>query len=270
MRKGSSSKPATIYVDDDGFFRQMKNVNALVDRLPSVPAPMDTVAEEVKEMRSSASLEAELMRAAGRPYSGLFESESVAAEEPKPKIESKMRNLFLVGAGTAVVFFGIHMIQTRMTAPHAAAPHPAATVAQPASNAPKSPTSNAAPQSSQPAPASTPQAPTIRLSTLDTPQAPVPRQVPVASKAAPPAVQSQMMHDQLTAPNLIPQNIKQQGIAEPPPASDFNAAGVEGEGSNGSIGNVFNGHSRPTVTTVPIKPVSISAGVAVGLLILAC
>jgi len=267
MRGGGSSKPATIYVDDDGFFRQLKNVNALMDKLPNVHAPMDEVAEEVKETRSSALLEAELMRAAGRPYSGLFESESVEVEEPKPKAESKLRNLFLVGAGTAVVFFGFHMIQARMMTRHAVAPHPAAAVTQPAASAPKAAPANAAPQSAQPAPASTPQAPTIRLSTLDTPQASNSRPVPVASKATPPPVQSQMMHDQLTAPTLIPQNIKKEGVAEPPLASDFNAAGVEGEGSNASIGNVFNGHSRPTVTTVPLKPVSISAGVAVGLLI---
>ncbi len=265
MRKGNSSKPATIYVDDDGFFRQLKNVNALVDQLPSVDAPIDTEPEEVNETRSSASLEAELMRAAGRPYSGLFESESVAVEEPQPKVEKKMRNLFLVGAGTAVVFFGFHMLQTRTTAKPAAAPHPAA-VTQPAANAPKPAASNAAPHSAQPAPVNTPQAPAIRLSTLDTPQPASPRTVQVAAKATPPPVQSQMMHDQLTAPTMIPQNIRKEAVAEPP-SSDLNAAGVEGDASNGSMGNVFNGHARPTVTTVPIKPVSISAGVAVGLLI---
>ncbi len=264
-----SSMTAASYGDDNDFFRQMKRANSLVETLPSAPAPIEKAADHVNETRSSVSLEAELMRAAGRPFAGLFHAAEAAEvdEEEEPKAGNKMRNLALAGAGVLVLFFGFHMIQGRTATKPAAAPHPAPALTQPDSSAPKPSPANGAYQGTQSSQSNSNDEPAIRLSTLDTPQASNSRPASVASRATPPPVQSQMMHDQLTAPNMIPQSLKKEGVAEPPPASDFSAAGAEGEGSNGSLGNVFKGHSKPTVTTVPAKPLSISAGVAVGLLI---
>jgi protein TonB len=253
LRKKKSGGGGTIYVDDNGLFRRMGDTNSLVEPLPGADAPMETRVSEADQTRSSAPLEAELMRAAGRPYSGAFESESVEVQEPKSK-ENKMRNLVLAGAVTTVVMFGFQMIRAGLTVRNASAAH-AATATTPAAP-PK-----AAPQSAHPVTASGAQAQVIHLSTAD-----APRPANQRPAAAVPAVQSQMMHDQLTAPHLISQNVKMAGLPEAPPASDLNVAGVDG--SNGAaMGGVFNGHARPMVTTVPVKPVNISAGVAVGLLI---
>ena len=258
LRKRTPGGSGTIYVDDNGLFRRMGDVDSLVEPLLGTNAPMETRVSEADQTRSSAPLEAELMRAAGRPYSGAFESESVEAEEPKSK-ENKMRNLVLAGAVTTVVMFGFQMIRAGLMVRHASAAH-AATATTPAAPA------NAAPQSAYPATGSGAQAPVIHLSTVDAARPANQRPATEAAKATVPAVQSQMMHDQLTAPNLIPQNVKRTGLPEAPPTSDLNAAGVEG--SNGAaMGGVFNGHARPMVTTAPVKPVNISAGVAVGLLI---
>jgi protein TonB len=76
-----------------------------------------------------------------------------------------------------------------------------------------------------------------------------------------------MMHDQLTAPNVIPRNVKTAGVPDAPPSSDIDTANVEAMGGSGAIGSVFNGQAKPNVKTVPAKPITISAGVAVGLLI---
>jgi protein TonB len=75
--------------------------------------------------------------------------------------------------------------------------------------------------------------------------------------------QSQMMSDQLAAPTQIPKQVAEN---EPPPAS-FGTAGADGLGDSDANVSVFNGHSQPTVKAAPSKPLSISSGVATGMLI---
>jgi periplasmic protein TonB len=81
----------------------------------------------------------------------------------------------------------------------------------------------------------------------------------------PTQVQAEMMNDQLTAPTQIPQGIKRQVADDAPPSAGFATAGAGGLGGNGAIGSVFNGQAKPIVK--PSKPITISAGVATGLLI---
>jgi protein TonB len=73
-----------------------------------------------------------------------------------------------------------------------------------------------------------------------------------------------MMHDQLTAPTLIPRSIKTV-VPEAPPSSGLGSAGIDALGGNGPASSVFNAQARPDVKAA--KPLAISAGVAVGLLI---
>jgi protein TonB len=84
----------------------------------------------------------------------------------------------------------------------------------------------------------------------------------------PPAVQSEMMNNQLNAPTRIPRDIKTAG-KDTPPSSGPAVAGMEGLGASsaGVTGSIFNGQSGPKVRVESPKIVNISAGVAQGMLI---
>jgi protein TonB len=70
-----------------------------------------------------------------------------------------------------------------------------------------------------------------------------------------------MMDDQLNAPKRIPTDVTKRDDSAPP------SEGISGlEGSNSSIGTVF-GSARSKQKIAPAKMVSISAGVAGGLLV---
>jgi protein TonB len=77
--------------------------------------------------------------------------------------------------------------------------------------------------------------------------------------------QSDAMNHQLNAPSRIPSDLKTLAGKEAPPTSGFGASGMEGMGASG--GGVFSGHAGPKVKVAAPTKVSVSAGVAVGLLI---
>jgi len=83
----------------------------------------------------------------------------------------------------------------------------------------------------------------------------------------PPEVQSNTMNDQLAAPTRIPRDIKKPAVEnEAPPSAGFATTGTEALGGGSAVPSVFNG-ARPIVHPAPSNTMSISAGVAVGLLI---
>jgi protein TonB len=88
---------------------------------------------------------------------------------------------------------------------------------------------------------------------------------PPAVKAVAP-VKSEMMNNQLIAPRQIPKDILRVAEKEAPPAS-FGVAGISdlGGSSNNMMGNIFGGSA--TVKAAAPKKVTISAGVAVGMLL---
>jgi len=76
-----------------------------------------------------------------------------------------------------------------------------------------------------------------------------------------------MMNNQLTAPTRIPHNIQMVSEKEAP-VSSFGVAGMEGLGgsSTGVTDSMF-GSNKPQVKAAAPKKVNISAGVAVGMLL---
>jgi len=98
---------------------------------------------------------------------------------------------------------------------------------------------------------------------------PVATNLPAATPAPEPAntgsdqkrPQSDMMSHQLTAPSRIPNDLKMLAGREPPPPSGFTAASMDSLG-----GSVFSGQSGPKVKIAAPSRISISAGVAGGLL----
>jgi protein TonB len=95
--------------------------------------------------------------------------------------------------------------------------------------------------------------------------APAPTPTPAATGDDRQRAQSEMMSHQLNAPSRIPSDLKMLAGKEPPPG--FAASGMEGLGGGGVAGNVFNGQNAPRVKVAAPSKVSISAGVAGGLLL---
>jgi TonB family protein len=75
--------------------------------------------------------------------------------------------------------------------------------------------------------------------------------------------QAQMMNDQLNAPAQIPKQVAESG---PPPAS-FGAGDANEMGGSNTNDAIFNGHGQPVVKVVAPKPITISSGVATGMLV---
>jgi protein TonB len=82
---------------------------------------------------------------------------------------------------------------------------------------------------------------------------------------APAAIQKQMMQFQLAAPTRIPQNAKTVAPGDAPPPASLGGASIAALNGNNSEGNVFAGHSGANISGP--RAVSVSAGVAVGMLI---
>ena len=75
------------------------------------------------------------------------------------------------------------------------------------------------------------------------------------------------MSHQLSAPSRIPSDLKMLAGKEPPPSAGFTSVGMDGLGGSGTAGNVFTGQNGPKVKVAAPTKMSISAGVAGGLLI---
>ena len=127
-----------------------------------------------------------------------------------------------------------------------------------------------------PKPAVAPQsaAATTALSTADTikpsPSTQTTAERPAATNETTPAENTvrpntELMNRQLTAPSKISSDLKMLGGKDAAPASGFGATGMDGLGNAGS--GVFNGQSGPKVKVAVPQKVSISSGIAVGLLI---
>jgi len=101
-----------------------------------------------------------------------------------------------------------------------------------------------------------------------TKQAAANAQQPAATEEGPASVpvQSQMMNDQLAAPTRIPQNERTAAGDEAPPTG-FNEAGMQGLAGNGGMSNVLGGGSQLKVRAEQPKVVTVSSGVAVGMLV---
>jgi TonB family protein len=89
----------------------------------------------------------------------------------------------------------------------------------------------------------------------------------VKSPQVPTKMQTKMMDDQLTAPTQIPQGIEKQVAENAPPPASFGTDGADGLGGSSANVGAFSGHAQPAVNVVPSKPLSISSGVAAGMLI---
>jgi protein TonB len=96
---------------------------------------------------------------------------------------------------------------------------------------------------------------------------PAPEPAPANTVTDRQRAQAEAMNHQLSAPSRIPRDLKMLAGREAPPSSGFAASNVDGIGGSGVTGNVFSGQNGPRVKVAAPTTMSISAGVAGGLLI---
>jgi TonB family protein len=173
------------------------------------------------------------------------------AASPKPKAESedkpKKTGMFAaIGAVAVLLVAGV------LAYPHlhsgTAAPKPAVAPQSAAATTALSTATTMKPSPSTQTAAVTPEA------TTDT--------TPAENTVRP---NTELMNRQLTAPSKISSDLKMLGGKDAAPASGFGATGMDGLGNAGS--GVFTGQNGPKVKVAVPQKVSISSGIAVGLLI---
>ena len=96
---------------------------------------------------------------------------------------------------------------------------------------------------------------------------PAPEPAPADTMTDRQRAQAEAMNHQLSAPSQIPRDLKMLAGREAPPSSGFASSNMDGIGGGGATGNVFSGQNGPRVKVAAPTKMSISAGVAGGLLI---
>jgi len=220
--------------------------------------PRVTAAPVVVKMRNTSAVTPAIVHTDDETLFRSLRSYGLEAPSLKPETEheEKTKNKLIlpaVGIGSLVllaVMVGVIYHATHLTTT-AVVTHPVQT--EEIVNAPQKPSPVTLPAPVQPAPQ--PAAPVVRQQSTN----------PGSYQPAP-HVESDLMADQLTEPTRIPSDIKKVQPKETPPAPGFGVPGMDGLGS-GAIGSVFSGPGKPKQKVEPSKVVSISAGVAVGLLL---
>jgi periplasmic protein TonB len=75
------------------------------------------------------------------------------------------------------------------------------------------------------------------------------------------------MNDQLTAPTRISKEVNRQSAENALPPAGFAAAAADGLDNSGANASVFSQHPQRVVQATSSKPIEVSAGVAMGMLI---
>ncbi len=262
----SEDSPATLPVNSGGF--QAAPGFVAVPKPPAQPAkPQATVARSVGApirsggavadgMRNAASLKAAAAREADEELIQTIRSNSASMGKQK-RSGKKWMMVSAVAAGLILILLLLIPLLKSGRLPMFRQPvevQPAATDTQPEANTFNPSPSAQLTSGNQPA-------------TVVTQQTKASQPAAAKKEVIPPQVQSKMMQDQLTTPTRIPQNLKMKAQEEAPPSLGIGAVGMEGQGGNGAIGSVFSGQEQSKVTVTPPKTVTVSAGVAGGLLI---
>jgi len=229
---------------------EASHATSVVPAVPALPS-----VSKLNGLRNSPEPAATLKR---EIYVPLFQSDlskDVEVKDEQKKTKKKWMIIAPVSAGSILLLliFTIPLFHhgVKPVAKQSVQPPPDATDTQLESETPNPSSSEPMTQAKQPA--------------TDTPQTEA--QDGVKSPKAPTKMQTQMMDDQLTAPTRIPQGAATQVAEDGPPPASFGTAGADGLGGGANV-SAFNGHAQPVVKVIPSKPVTVSSGVAAGMLIL--
>ena len=263
--------PARVYADDRAFLHQQASSTPMAARLPNSVSYKEQAARSNYEVpflpqRPKVSGSDGLSNLMGvQPAATLNPDAFLLSLRPKIAVTRKekqpRKKWMMIAAVSAcsilvLVILAIRLFSPRTpsTAKRSAEPGLTVTEVQLNNNTPKP--SPSTPLTQDELPSATQTQPTVESQPTEEEE-----------KDVPPEVQSNMMNDQLTATPRIPRDIKKPAVEnEPPPSLGFATTGTETVGGNGAIASVFKGEARPIVHPAPSNTVTISAGVAVGLL----
>jgi protein TonB len=224
-----------------------------------LPVPISKKPDSVLSLAPAAAYAEEEVLSPHKLYQVRPEPESIDTDK-----RSKTIKMVIIGAAVLVVLLLAILVPTvlrRSAAKNSVVvvAHPVVTYSEAETQADQSQTKPAAAtalgQSPNKPGAATPQQQTASATNVPSP-------------GLQPSVQSDLMDKQLSAPSRIPQNIKNPEKETAPPTG-FAAGGLEGLGaaSNGGIGTSLGRQASPNVRIATPKFVSISSGVAQGMLI---
>ncbi len=293
-RPAPSPSAAKIFAEGEAFLQRQKFKNGVVDHIPEIPVPPQTAQAQAngRPVQGAAPLtttpaptpmrrttDPVIPKQAPAPVvaapvlresdEALFRSFRGSAVDDGVEEKSDSKKWIKVGGISAgallVVAFliilrfdpallgmGTHTVEAPSSTSVPPTVNPDADANKPSPATPMT-LGKLLSANAQPAPGAQQQpAATVTPTTATTPATPKPQT---------PQVESAMMDDQLNAPKRIPTDLGKRNDDAAPPSETINGL----EGSNSALGSVFGGKAKQKVA--PAKMVSISAGVAGGLLI---
>ncbi len=277
-RKGAASTPVTVHGDNKVYPSRVRPM--VVDRSPSPAAlrPAHARAVEapsapahrsngasVERKRNTPLVTASAMTEADEVLFHSFRSSGVEeAEEKKrkPAINKKWIIAACIAAASVVLLFAVLIPLLHRSSANAARQNldqdqaPTVTDVQPSETDVKpSPYDNKPTAAAKPAAASPAQQQLAGDDSTYTDNS--------ATNSTP--VQSEMMNEQLSAPSRIPQAEKVASTQDAPPPTGFGS--MQELGGSGAMGSVLTGQGQLKVKAAPPKIVTVSSGVAVGMLV---
>jgi TonB family protein len=248
---------ATTFPDDDFYRRRLRSLNTVVDRLPELPPQDEETVFAGMRPRNTAVLDEEQDSEEDEARSLTFLTDSAELDEDQ-RTKRKWMMIMAVGAGSILlVAFQLLHSGTLSMLKQMAVPQPQPTVTDSTELLVSTPKKSPATRFSAGGHGN------LAAGEQATDDAGTTNQI----EAAPAQAQSEMMHDQLLAPTRIPQNLKTAAAADAPPAGGFGGASMAALGGNSTVGSVFGESAGSNVPAVGLRPVTVSAGVAVGMLI---
>jgi periplasmic protein TonB len=275
-RKTAGGTPVTVHGDNRVYQARLRPV--VVDRSPNAaalrPANARTVeAPHATPHRSNGASAERTRHASAAATATLSEADEVLfhsfrstgtateTEVKKPASNRKWMVVAAIAVASVVLLCAILIPLLR----HSSATAPK----QIAEQVPSTSEMQLSDNDVKPSPyAATPSAPAKPASgsAAQQPQQPTDDQSADNDASASVPVQSQMMNEQLSAPSRIPQTAKAAPVEDAPPPPSLGASGMQGL-SGSAMGNVFSGQGQLRVKAAPPKIVTVSSGVAVGMLI---
>ncbi len=221
--------------------------------------PAKKAAVAVEEEHTSYEIAKTRMREADEAIYELFSAKNVEVKEEKKPSKSKWMMVAAVGACSILLSFGLTLALGHHGA-RAATNQPI----QSFSGATQIPVSTNVqkPAAGEPLVQAKPSPAVEAQQTTDDQAAQQDNAAPAVSET-----QTKMMNDQLAAPRMIQRDAIKQVAEDAPPPVSIGAAGVDGMGGRPALPGVFNGHAQSVVQAPPPKPIAISSGVAIGMLV---
>ena len=245
--------------DDEAFFRRLRSLNTVVDKLPpTAPATEESVEDEAARLEAqallerqqkmaAAALERQQLREASESVSLSFATDLADKTDDEQERAARKKWIMIIAVAAASILLVVFKLLHAGAVPglkHIVTPQPTSS----ATDSNTVPDSSALDATATKLPATAkPTAGTAATAAAQTTETP---QDEDQKRTAPAEAQSKMMHDQLLAPTRIPQEARNTN-SEAPPAGGLGAVSMEALNGNGATAAVFTGAGQSRMKVVP-------------------